>query len=164
MQISNLTNQCSLFTTVRYIFWDQWGWSPMNGEPCAHDIWWTLDFASAFLSPGVNSRAELVPSHGASRRRLGDNVQWIRIINTESCLIGRPGDHAWTGKFGENCFNIWKFLLGLTWKFLILQFVCTFCPWIILYFLWKIIDIFFLTKSNTKMACLLSPIRSHDGF
>jgi hypothetical protein len=72
MQISKLTNQCSLFTTVRYIFWDQWGWPPMNGEPCAHDIWRTLDFASAFLSPGVNSRAELVPSHGASRRRLGE--------------------------------------------------------------------------------------------
>jgi hypothetical protein len=75
MQISNLTNQCSLFTTVRYIFWDQWGWPPMNGEPCAHDIWWTLDFASAFLSPRVSSRAELVPSHGASRRRLGDYSQ-----------------------------------------------------------------------------------------
>jgi hypothetical protein len=39
----------------------------------ARDIWWTLDFANAFVSPGVNSRGELVPSHGASRRRLGDN-------------------------------------------------------------------------------------------
>jgi hypothetical protein len=38
----------------------------------ARDHWWTLDFANAFLSPGANSRAELVPSHGASRRRLGD--------------------------------------------------------------------------------------------
>jgi hypothetical protein len=28
----------------------------------ARDIWWTLDFASAFLFPGANSRAELVPS------------------------------------------------------------------------------------------------------
>jgi hypothetical protein len=36
------------------------------------DIWWTLDFANAFVSPGINSRGELVPSHGASRRRLGD--------------------------------------------------------------------------------------------
>jgi hypothetical protein len=26
-----------------------------------------------FKHPGVNSRAELVPSHGAPRRRLGDN-------------------------------------------------------------------------------------------
>jgi hypothetical protein len=34
--------------------------------------WWTLDFANAFVSPGVNSREELVPSYGASRRRLGD--------------------------------------------------------------------------------------------
>jgi hypothetical protein len=38
----------------------------------ARDIWWTLDFANAFVSPGVNSRGELAPSHGASRRRLGD--------------------------------------------------------------------------------------------
>jgi hypothetical protein len=38
----------------------------------ARDHWWTLDFANAFVSPGVNSRRELVPSHGASRRRLGD--------------------------------------------------------------------------------------------
>ncbi len=26
----------------------------------ARDIWWTLDFANAFVSPGVNSRGELV--------------------------------------------------------------------------------------------------------
>jgi hypothetical protein len=38
----------------------------------ARDNWWTLDFANAFVSPGVNSRGELVPSHGASRRRLGE--------------------------------------------------------------------------------------------
>jgi hypothetical protein len=38
----------------------------------ARDIWWTLDSANALVSPGVNSRGELVPSHGASRRRLGD--------------------------------------------------------------------------------------------
>jgi hypothetical protein len=38
----------------------------------ARDHWWTLDFANAFVPPGVNSRGELVPSHGASRRRLGD--------------------------------------------------------------------------------------------
>jgi hypothetical protein len=49
--------------------------TPMNRS---RDIWWTLDFASAFLSPGVNSRVELVPSrrayarNGAPRRWLGD--------------------------------------------------------------------------------------------
>jgi hypothetical protein len=32
----------------------------------ARDIWWTLDSANAFVSPGVNSRGELVPSHGGS--------------------------------------------------------------------------------------------------
>jgi hypothetical protein len=38
----------------------------------ARDHWWTLDFANAFVSPGVNNRAELVLSHRASRRWLGD--------------------------------------------------------------------------------------------
>jgi hypothetical protein len=38
----------------------------------ARDHWWTLDFANALVSPGVNSRGELVPSHSASRRQLGD--------------------------------------------------------------------------------------------
>jgi hypothetical protein len=51
----------------------------------ARDIWWTLDFANAFVSPGVNSRGGLVPSHGASRRRLGDKgikgVYWSWNIN-----------------------------------------------------------------------------------
>jgi hypothetical protein len=43
-----------------------------------HDT--TLDFANAFLSPGVNRRAGLVPSpwadarNGASRRWLGDKI------------------------------------------------------------------------------------------
>jgi hypothetical protein len=45
----------------------------------ARDNWWTLDFANAFVSPGVNSRGELVPSHGASRRRLGENSStWLK--------------------------------------------------------------------------------------
>jgi hypothetical protein len=35
--------------------------------------------ANAFVSPGVNSRGELVPSHGASRRRLGDNYNRIMV-------------------------------------------------------------------------------------
>jgi hypothetical protein len=40
----------------------------------ARDHWWTLDFVNTFLSPRANSRAELVPSHGASPRRLGEKV------------------------------------------------------------------------------------------
>jgi hypothetical protein len=28
---------------------------PCTHTPCAHDIWWTLDLASAFLSPGTSS-------------------------------------------------------------------------------------------------------------
>jgi hypothetical protein len=65
-------------------FRDQWGWPPsQHSTPLvsARDHWWTSDFANAFVSPGVNSRGELVPSHGASRRRLGDYI--LRIdINT----------------------------------------------------------------------------------
>jgi hypothetical protein len=52
----------------------------------ARDIWWTLDFVNAFVSPGVNSRGELVPSHGASRRRLGDKTQYIYHITIENSL------------------------------------------------------------------------------
>ena len=72
----------------------------------ARDIWRTLDFVSAFLSPGVNSRAELVPSprayarNGASRRWIGDNIVWTlshsRKIHTPTihggnfcCLEGK---------------------------------------------------------------------------
>ena len=36
----------------------------------------------AFLFPGVNSRAELVPSHGASRRWLGD--KYFCVSNSEN--------------------------------------------------------------------------------
>jgi hypothetical protein len=46
----------------------------------ARDHWWTLDFANAFVSPGVDNRGELVPSprayawNGAPRRWLGDYI------------------------------------------------------------------------------------------
>jgi hypothetical protein len=52
----------------------------------ARDHWWTLDFANAFLSPGVNSRAELVPSprayvrNSAPRRWLGDKLYTANCI------------------------------------------------------------------------------------
>jgi hypothetical protein len=64
-------SQCSLFMTVRHIFEISEDDHPRLVTH-ARDIWWTLDFANAFVSPGVNSRGELVPPHGASRRRLGD--------------------------------------------------------------------------------------------
>ena len=57
---------------------------------CTRNIWWTLDFANAFLSPGVNSRAELVPSarvydrNGALRRWLGDSR--ISSIGRNKCM------------------------------------------------------------------------------
>jgi hypothetical protein len=38
------------------------------------------EVANAFLSPGVNSQAELVPSHGAPRRWLGDYNDRVVII------------------------------------------------------------------------------------
>jgi hypothetical protein len=41
----------------------------------ARDIWWTLDFANAFVSPCVNSRGELVPS---PRAYAGDKMGKIK--------------------------------------------------------------------------------------
>jgi hypothetical protein len=51
-----------------------------------------LDFANAFVSPGVNSRGELVPSHGASRRRLGDK----KCFSLSAC-----GARQMTEEWGE---------------------------------------------------------------
>ena len=67
----NWTNQCPLFMTVRHIFEISED-DHTSLVTHARDNWSTLDFPNAFVSPGVNSRGELVPSHGASRRRLGD--------------------------------------------------------------------------------------------
>jgi hypothetical protein len=73
MHTLNWTNQCPLFMTVLHIFEISEDDHPRLVTH-ARDIWWTLDFPNAFVSPGVNSRVELVPSHGASRRRLGENI------------------------------------------------------------------------------------------
>ena len=57
MQILNLTNQCSLFMTVRHIFEisedDHPRWSPM---PAINDELQTSLMLSAFVFPGVNNR------------------------------------------------------------------------------------------------------------
>jgi hypothetical protein len=60
--------------TVRHIFEISEDDHPLVTGARAH--WWTLDLANASLSPGVNSRGELVPSPGALRRRLGIRA-WI---------------------------------------------------------------------------------------
>jgi hypothetical protein len=65
-------SQCSLFMTVRHIFEISEDDHPRTVTH-ARDIWWTLDFANAFVSPGVNSRGELVPSHGVL-------VLFIRVL------------------------------------------------------------------------------------
>jgi hypothetical protein len=49
------------------------------------DRWWTSDSANAFVFPGINIRAELVPSHDAPRRWLGDYKS-----NAEGCLKSNP--------------------------------------------------------------------------
>ena len=36
-----------------------------------------------FTYPGIISRAELVPSHGASRRRLGDNNRELKHVGRQ---------------------------------------------------------------------------------
>jgi hypothetical protein len=74
-------SQCSLFMTVRHIFEISEDGHPRTVSH-ARDHWWTLDFANAFVSPGANSRGELVPSpraygrNGAPRRWLGDYFHW----------------------------------------------------------------------------------------
>jgi hypothetical protein len=62
----------------------------------ARDDWWTLDFANAFVSPGVNSRGELVPSHGASRRRLGDEGNGRHFCMATMNLLWHCW-HVWRG-------------------------------------------------------------------
>jgi hypothetical protein len=79
----NWTNQCPLFMTVRHIFEISEDDHPRTVTH-ARDIWWTLDFPNAFVSPGVNSRGELVPSHGALRRRLGDYWPLVSISGTKT--------------------------------------------------------------------------------
>jgi hypothetical protein len=69
-------------------------WPPTEPRTVTHarDHCWTLDFANAFVSRGVNSRAELVPSprayarNGAPRRWLG--ISWTNITkqNAKSVL------------------------------------------------------------------------------
>jgi hypothetical protein len=75
-QTLNWTNQYPLFMTVHHIFEISEDDHP-SLVTHARDFWWTLDSANAFVSPGVNSRGELVPSHGASRRRLGDKIELL---------------------------------------------------------------------------------------
>jgi hypothetical protein len=60
-------------------FWDHWGWPPTETSLVTHarDHWWPLDFANAFVSPGVNSRGELIPSPRAYARN-GAPRRWLR--------------------------------------------------------------------------------------
>jgi hypothetical protein len=58
--------------TVRHIFEISEDDHPLNtiGDRRPRSLM-NFRLANAFLSPGANSRGELVPSHGASRRWLG---------------------------------------------------------------------------------------------
>jgi hypothetical protein len=56
MQTLNWTNQCPLFITVPHIFEISEDDHPPN-DPTPQR--WTLDFANALVSPGVNSRGEI---------------------------------------------------------------------------------------------------------
>jgi hypothetical protein len=76
--------------TVRYIFEISEDDHPRLVTH-ARDIWWTLDFANAFVSPGVNSRGELVPSHGASRRRLGDDWNATKLVKRDNMVWSKNG-------------------------------------------------------------------------
>jgi hypothetical protein len=91
-------------------------WPPTEPLTVTHarDHWWTLDFANAFVSPGVNSRAELVPSpqayarNGAPRRWLGEYffIFWKSTMWLVSDTILRK---MW------NQFGQWKIAIGITY-------------------------------------------------
>jgi hypothetical protein len=75
-------NLCFLHSWETVIFLRLVRWPPMHRHD---DHWWTLDFASAFLSSGVNRRAELVPSLGLSptRSARGSGLTYNIIIMKE---------------------------------------------------------------------------------
>jgi hypothetical protein len=93
-------------------------WQPTEPRTVTHarDHWWTLDFANAFVSPGVNSRAELVPSprayaqNDAPRRWLGDNELWfLLIISNESNTLCASQWACITDTFQIHQFS-WKWI------------------------------------------------------
>jgi hypothetical protein len=90
--------------TVRHIFEISEDDHPPNTPtPLVTDArghWWTLDFANAFVSPGVNSRGELVPSHGALRRRLGDYLEHF-YVNCSKPTARRSGRKPARNKSGR---------------------------------------------------------------
>jgi hypothetical protein len=95
------TNQCPLFITVRLIFEINEDDHP-SLVTHARDHWWTLVFAYAFVSPGVNSRGELVHSHGASRLRLGDNMFNTKMMNND--IIVKKALWAMQSSFAHRIF------------------------------------------------------------
>jgi hypothetical protein len=64
----------------------------------ARDHWWTLDFANAFVFPGVNSRGELVPSprayarNGAPRVGSGIKILYLEMQEESSSKYENLGD------------------------------------------------------------------------
>jgi hypothetical protein len=78
----------------------------------ARDHWWTL--VNAFVSPGVNSRGELVPSHGASRRRLGDKHASGTKLRFSEKIFGfgsRVSFACWENHFRGFC--LWQHILRI---------------------------------------------------
>ena len=85
---------------------------------CARDIWWTLDFASPFLPPGVNSRADLF-ARGLLHAQLkaGQSVILNRFLQgrRKHRTIGGRGSTGFQGhfwimkraakKFSRNCWR-----------------------------------------------------------
>jgi hypothetical protein len=90
--------------------------------PCARGIWWTLDFASAFLSPCVNSRAELVPSPRAYARK-GAPRRWLGNIEDMGSL--RIGAQVLRSQLGissgpvDFCVLIWDSSYSSCWDVIV---------------------------------------------
>jgi hypothetical protein len=60
-------------------FLDRWGWPPTETSLVTHacNDWWTLDFANAFVSQGVNSRGEISTIAPRAYTRNGAPSRWL---------------------------------------------------------------------------------------
>ena len=85
-QILNLTNQRSLFMTVRNTFEISDDDHP-SLVTHARDIWWTLDSANAFVSPGVNSRGGISNPRLTALRAVGSGKMNSTSINRKDSRL-----------------------------------------------------------------------------
>jgi hypothetical protein len=85
MQILNWTNHAVLAIHDSPLYYEISEEDHRRTVTHARDHWWTLDFANAFVSPGVNSRAELVPSHDVSP--VGSGIKHVFAYSNDDWTV-----------------------------------------------------------------------------